>query len=429
MMKHFFKIICFASMSIPLVIDAPLMAQVTVSSLGPVQWVRALQSLQDDIASGQPGALQMQPRILEDIGQRFLKEQPSTWENANNVYAALIYLFNGGNPNIVETILKNVPQGVVPQNYIDGAIAYAYHQKGRFLHAFNDLPETHNDIPSALLLSISLSTIADLFEKDPAKATKRLNWVRLAAPGSLFEEAAIRRQLKVAAMQGDIPLLRLLTRNYVTRFSHSPYANEFWREFAVSIPQFDTHFTNEQLDEFIAYAPETVQFIIFLKVSRAALIDARMQRAHFTAAKAIELARRLQFDDTTARLYYAASSVGTTAAEEAGDMLKTIAVNDLSERDRPLLMAAKAVAKGVMLDKGSLPASPDDEDDNATLPPETVGLPLDQVGNKGEGPLPVPKDDVSAKNDAVKTSTEIDQFMEQTRKKLDAVDKLLENKQ
>lgn len=430
MTSRFFKMICLAGVALPLIGAVPLEAQIAQTALGPVQLVRSLESLQDDIASGQPGALQMQPRVLANIGEKFLTQDPATWENAQNLYAALTYLFNGGNPNIVETILKNAPEGIIPQNYIAGALAYAHHKKDAFMKAFDDLPENDDQIPAPLLLSITLSTVSDMAEVNPEKTSERLNWVRLAAPGSLFEEAAIRRQIKVATMIGDQNLFRLLTRNYVTRFSKSPYANEFWRDFAVSLSLMDQKLDDKQLSEFVDYAPETIQLVIYLKISRAALIDARMQRAHFGAEKALNLAQNLNVDDTSARLYYAASAVGSTAAEDAGEMLKTISVNDLSEKDRPLLMAAKAVAKGVVLDKTVLPKSQDDEDadgDQSTLK-EAVGVPLDQVGKKAIEPLPAPAASSTGEADEKKTAGEIDQFMQQTKKKIDDVDKLLEKK-
>lgn len=431
MINRFFKVMCLTGAILPIFASTPLEAQLAESALGPVQLVRSLESLQDDIASGQPGALQMQPRVLADIGQKFLSEDPSTWENAQNTFAALTYLFNGGNPDVVETILKNVPDGIVPKNYIDGARAYAHHKKDRFLKAFDNLPEDDSEIPAALLLSITLSTVADMAEASPEKASDRLNWVRLAAPGSLFEEAAIRRQIKVASMTGDLKLLRLLTRNYVTRFSKSPYANEFWRDFATTLPLMDNRLDDQQLSEFINFAPKTIQLVIYLKISRTALIDARMARAHFGAEKALDIAHSLNVNDASARLYYAASSVGSTAAEDAGEMLKTISVNELPEKDRPLLMAAKAVAKGVVLDTSILPKQTDDDeedDDDQSGLKEAVGVPVDQVGTKTNEPLPMPTNSASGKQDEQKTSGEIDQFMQQTQKKIDDVDKLLEKK-
>ncbi|WP_295965206.1 chemotaxis protein [uncultured Bartonella sp.] len=431
MINRFFKVMCLAGVILPIFASTPLEAQLAESALGPVQLVRSLESLQDDIASGQPGALQMQPRVLADIGQKFLSEDPSTWENAQNTFAALTYLFNGGNPDVVETILKNAPDGIVPKNYIDGARAYAHHKKDRFLKAFDNLPEDDSEIPAALLLSITLSTVADMAEASPEKASDRLNWVRLAAPGSLFEEAAIRRQIKVASMTGDLKLLRLLTRNYVTRFSKSPYANEFWRDFATTLPLMDNRLDDQQLSEFINFAPKTIQLVIYLKISRTALIDARMARAHFGAEKALDIAHSLNVNDASARLYYAASSVGSTAAEDAGEMLKTISVNELPEKDRPLLMAAKAVAKGVVLDTSILPKQTDDDeedDDDQSGLKEAVGVPVDQVGTKTNEPLPMPTNSASGKQDEQKTSGEIDQFMQQTQKKIDDVDKLLEKK-
>lgn len=426
MINRFFKMICLAGGSLPLMIAMPLHAQMDESAIGPVQLVRSLQTLQDDIASGQPGALQMQPRVIAEIGQKFLMEAPSTWENPKNFYAALTYLFNGGNPTVVETIINNTPDTVVPKNYIDGALAFVHHKKNNFLKAFSNLPTDDNEVPAALLLAITLNTVDDMAEDTPEKASNRLDWVRLAAPGSLFEEAAIRRQIKVASLTNDTKLFRMLTRNYVTRFSKSSYEHEFWRDFLTALAQMDSHLDDKQLDEFVSYAPRTFQLVIYLQISRNALIDARMPRAHFCAQKAIDLSRDLEVDDTVARLYYAASSVGSTAAENAGEMLKTISVNNLPERDRPLLMAAMAVAKGVISDMPALPKEQDNDGEETGPEDGTVADNADQEGKGANELLPMPTESSISRRDGKKMATEIDQFMKQTKKKLDEVDKLLE---
>jgi len=71
MINRFFKMICLAGVALPLIVSTPLEAQMTESVLGPVQLVRSLESLQDDIASGQPGALQMQPACLPISARSF----------------------------------------------------------------------------------------------------------------------------------------------------------------------------------------------------------------------------------------------------------------------------------------------------------------------------------------------------------------------
>ena len=112
-------------------------------------------------------------------------------------------------------------------------------------------------------------------------------------------------------------------------------------------------------------------------------------------------------------------------------MLKTIYVDYLPEKDRPLLMAAKAVAKGVVLDTNILPKQQNEDEEPDEEQPalkEAVGVPLDQVGKKTTEPLPMPTENASGKVDVKKTSNEIDQFMQQTQKKISDVDKLLEKK-
>ncbi len=47
------------------------------------------------------------------------------WDNPENVYAAIVYLFNGGNPEAVRKVLTGLKSGTVPDGLVKGALAYA----------------------------------------------------------------------------------------------------------------------------------------------------------------------------------------------------------------------------------------------------------------------------------------------------------------
>lgn len=408
----------------------PGAGQAHVNSHSPREMVRTLQGLQDDVAVGRTGALNMQVRALSDLGTALRQTDTSVFEEDENLYALITYLFNGGNPQIVETILKDMPENPRQQNLINGALAYAHNHRREFMEAFaRPMPETA-EWPEALRLSVYLGTAADLAETNPQAASKRLDYVRLAAPGSLFEEAAIRRQLKVSASLGDTVKIALLKRNYVDRFNLSPFANDFWSEFSRAVPRMDVKMTDKGLDELTFHAPASVQYLIYLRIARIALIDGRMERARYSAAKAQKLATDLKKDAATATLYYAASQVGTPAASEASTMLQSIKRDDLAERDRPLLDAAQAVAHGVV----RLPASPVSEPagtqqqqdnnsgDETLLPPRRIFEPLN--------PLAVQPPAIITPNEKpADYKDEIDDFLKETQNKIDAVDRLLEEQQ
>nr|CBI79036.1 putative flagellar motor protein [Bartonella sp. AR 15-3] len=378
----------------------------------PVHLVRSLQNLQDKIISGQEKELQKQLQLLEEIGDKFLTFDSSIWKDKNNLYALLIYLFNGGNPRVVQSILEKYGKGVIPQNIIDDALAYVSHKKNAFLKAYTQLTvKDVQSIPPALFASIVLSTVVNIIEKDPVLALNTLDQVRLFAPGTLFEEGAIRRELKVASILGEIDLMALLIRHYVHRFWKSPYACDFWYEFIPAILRVDEKLSIEQLETLLVYAPTKVRFMTYMAVSRAALIDARMEKAQISAQKALTLAREIGVDDTSAHLYYAMSLAGSIAAEEALQMIQNIVYKDLSEKDRFLFIAAQAVAQRVV----SFPLG--------ILEKKKEKLAL-QPQSYEELKLTLEKD-AKQQNTISPIETEIKEFIQHTREKINEIDQLL----
>ncbi|ENN90524.1 chemotaxis protein [Bartonella schoenbuchensis] len=390
----------------------------------PMQLVRSLQNLQDQIVSGQEEVLQKQPQLLREIGEKFLNFNPSVWKDEQNLYALLIYLFNGGNPSVVRVILKSYGQGVIAENIMTGVLAYLSHKQEVFFKAFANLTdEDIQSIPPALFFSIVLSTVGNTIIKDPVLAMKQLDQVRLLSPGTLFEESAIRREIKVATILGQTDLLTLLVRNYASRFGKSPYAKDFWREFGIAIPRIDEKLDDQQLEALISYAPPMVQLMAYMDVSRTALINARMERAQLSAQKALTLAHELNVNDAPARLYYAASLASSVTAHEAEQLLQNISSKDLSEKDRLLFIAAQAVAQKVtssLVDgqkevKTQDSTQPQSQEELDTMSKEAVSKEVEVVS----------KEVVEQQNAPSSTSTEINQLIEQAQEKIDEVDKLL----
>ncbi|WP_102830619.1 chemotaxis protein [Bartonella bovis] len=378
----------------------------------PMQLVRSLQNLQDQIVSGQEEALQKQPQLLREIGEKFLNFNPDVWKDEQNLYALLIYLFNGGNPSVVRIILKSYGQGVIAENIMTGVLAYLSHKQEVFLNTFAKLTdEDIQSIPPALFFSIVLSTVGNTIIKDPVLAMKQLDQVRLLSPGTLFEESAIRREIKVATILGNTDLLALLVRNYASRFGKSPYAKDFWREFGIAVPRIDEKLDDQQLEELISYAPPMVQLMAYMDVSRTALLDARMERAQLSAQKALILAHELDVNDAPVRLYYAASLASSVKAHEAEQLLQNISHKDLSKKDRLLFIAAQAVAQRVtssLVDSQGEVKTQSSAQSQSQKEQETMS-----------------KKTVKQQKAPFSKSAEIDQLIKQAQEKIDEVDKLL----
>ncbi|PRD42665.1 chemotaxis protein MotC [Phyllobacterium phragmitis] len=322
--------------------------------LEPYQLVRSLRMLQDQVVSGKPEALAMLNRVLARIAQQLQAGPPDVWSKTVNLHAAVIYLLNGGNPDVVRAILAAAPPEALPPRLVAGALAYADANSAEAVQQFSDpLPP---GIPNELLASIYLVTAPQVAVSDPSMAMKRLDMVRVSVPGSLFEEAAIRRSLRIAARLGDAAKVKVLARNYLQRFSRSPYAEDFFRQFVDAVLQLKDKIGNDEIAELAQLAKPAAQHTFYLRVARGALLDGQMERARFISAKAAELAAELHLDGTQARLYSAASKAGSMRARDAIRTLSEIPRERLHERDKRLLDAAEAMA-GRVLREPAQPAS------------------------------------------------------------------------
>ena len=313
--------------------------------LEPYKLVRSLRMLQDQVVAGKPEAVVMLNKLLGIVSADMGRAQREVWDNPENIYAAIIYLFNGGNPEAVRKVLTDLTTDAVPQELLKGALAYASGQTIEVVKLFS-IPLSP-DVPAELKASIVLVTANQMAAFDPATALMRLDQVRLDAPGTLFEEAAIRRSMPIAAKLGDADKIRLLARNYLQRFPRSPYMRDFMAQFVDAALKLNDRIGNTELAKLISAADPVMQYSLYLQIARGALVDGQTERARFMSAEAKKLANYLRADPSRANLYAAASDVASDSADSALRELSRISPDKLQARDLKLLKAAETVGKVV----------------------------------------------------------------------------------
>lgn len=318
-----------------------------VSEKNPIEIVRALQLLHDNVVVNAPNAAENLQKSLYEAGREMLSFSPAIWNDKNNLYALMTYLFIGGNPNIVREIIKEIPQLPISQKIINGSLAYVYRDTSVFLESFDDDFFLDETIPMDLRLAVCLGTSLE-DSLDQKKALERLDWVRLSTPGSLLEESAIRREILLLHSKSDKKLFRLLTHDYVSRFSKSPYAKIFWRSFAISMIRMAPSLTNKEIDDNLQYVYKDLKYVILCQIARSFLLSDNLVRSHAISEEAIKLALQENFPSDTARFYYAASSIGSSQLLRAKDILDTININNLLERDRALFLASLILEKNIL---------------------------------------------------------------------------------
>ncbi|MEK1852692.1 MAG: chemotaxis protein MotC [Phyllobacterium sp.] len=386
----------FGFVSLPLATAA---AQVNLPAPEPYLLVRSMRMLQDQVASGKPEALPMLNRVLGHIAEQLRAARPEVWQKPANAYSIFVYLLNGGNPEVVRAILTSTKLDRIDPKLVAGSLAYAEGDTLRTIENFQELPA---DAPSELVASIYLVTATQLAALDAGTALKRLDYIRLNAPGTLLEEAALRRGLIIAARLGDKDKVRLLARNYLQRFAFSPYSEDFFRQLVDAVTELKDKISNDEIEEVASLAWPNARLPFYLRIARGAIVGGNLSRARFISVRADALAVAMRADDTQAKLYLAISNVGSDKTGDAKFMLSKLPKERLHDRDVKLLDAAMAMASRIL-------AQPIPELETVQKP-DVISAPV---------PASVPAKATPLRAEAA------DPLIDETRKKLDAIDALL----
>lgn len=311
----------------------------------PYEMVRSLRNLQDRIAAGRAEALPLLRLLLARIGREFRDVDQATWVEPRNRYAAVTYLLNGGNPDAVRAALDTPGADPGTRKLLDGALAYSEGDPSRMLTAFGGIEP--GKLPFDLLDSIYLVSAGPLSSTDPLAALGRLDYVRLTAPGSLLEEAAIRRSLGLAGKVGDAGKVRIMARNYLTRFGQSPYLEDFLTQLADGIVALRDKISDEEIVDIASFAPDRVRGSFYLRLARSEILGGQPARAEFAADKASELAKQLGAESLQAKLYSAIGGVATPDVEDAAKRLAAIPDSQLHPADAVLRDAALTLAREI----------------------------------------------------------------------------------
>ena len=321
----------------------------------PYQLVRSLQSLQDEIARGNLQAHNAQPSMLKRLGEKFQEADPAVWKDPRNSRAAVTFLLSGGAPQIVEE-LRARKLLILDEAILDGAMAYV---EGRPDEARARLGGVNaRSLPAALGAEIALVQSALLAQSDLKATIERLDEVRLLMPGTLVEEAALRREIFLAGQVDDFDKFETLALQYFRRYRHSIYAGNFRQRFALSVARFSFVQQADRFPRLVAvleHLDRGSQRALYLLIARTALVRGKVEMTDLAAERIAALTEDGSADRTRARLYRSAARVVTAGHEQALADLKQIDASRLSEQDTELLNAALLLGRNV---RKPLPAAP-----------------------------------------------------------------------
>jgi chemotaxis protein MotC len=304
-----------------------------------------LQLLQVKMAQGDKAAYAAQQERLHAIGAAIAVAKPETWKNKTETDAAVAYVLSGGEPRVIAHLLEH---GVVPKPedpLMRGALAYASGRAREAETLLGDFDAKKASLRVAGQLAFAQSVLKT--SVDPKRAVALLDLARLLAPATLVEEAALRREILLVGDQHDGDRAAFLARQYVTRFGHSIYADNFIEGLATTTARFGLCDDIASLQKFVlllALVTPDQRRGFLLTVSREQTLNGRFEVAGAAAQEALQDAGTDASAQARATLFEAAAQLSGPDYEAGVEALKSIDRSKLSKPDQELLAAVSFAA-------------------------------------------------------------------------------------
>lgn len=381
----------------------PARAEPAPNRLEPYQMVYSLQLVQDRIADGDQAALPMQRKILELIDTRLADSVAEDFSDDRNFRSLMIYAMSGGNPATVAKAVSRLILDDRRARLSAGLLEYVRGRTSRAVAALKDIDPraVEPDIGPSLALVKGMLYV----NLDAAQSLSFFDFARLAGPGTLIEEAALRRSVSLSAEIGDGDRFASLSEQYTRRFLSSPYASQFADYFVLGVTRLHAKLKLDRIAGIIDEMNEDQSRVVYLRIARQAAID-RLDELLAFARDGLErhTPRKEEGQDMRALLYSALASVASENVADVRGQLETIDPSRLSAPDRVLLEAARRIA------------------DEVVSPPSTAGLPkrrpeIDDI---------VPPRRRSVGPGHVRPSQTTEEYVADKRNRLEAIDQLLE---
>jgi chemotaxis protein MotC len=407
----------------------PAIAHAAGGGLQPFQMVRSLQLVQDRIANGDHAALPMQRKLLEMIDAKLRQGDSNELGEQRNFRAMLVYAMSGGNPATIEAAMARLDLDAENRGMGAGILDYL---TGRPKEAQTALAAVDPMLaPPELGAFLALVKGSLVALEDPKSALTLFDQARLLGPGTLVEEAALRRIVGICGTTGDAERFVTASSQYVRSYLRSPYASQFADSFVSGIVALNASLGLDRIEKIVAMMHAEQQQVIYLRVARRAAIDGLKELSAFASEKAERKALGpKQEEDPRALLYSSLASVTSASIEEVQAKIARIDRAKLSDSDRRLLDAVRAVAAEVTseppLPSPKAVAPPAGGAAKPGVAPVAGADPARAGGVLVAAPRESPAVEAAAKADETAAPPDpATALVAETRKRLEAIDKLL----
>lgn len=312
----------------------------------PASLMRALRAHQDRIARGDVAAHASLRQVLADLADQMTRMGPEAWQDAKSRQALASYVLSGGDPRVLRAVLGVRTLSGDEDRLLKGVLAYSEGRNDVAAELFAEIDVRRLDASIAGHVALVQATL--IAKTDPARASARLDEARLLSPGTLVEEAALRRQAFLILSTGDLERFLALTSQYLRRFNTCVYAETFRQQLASElVRRKGDKALPARLEAILSRVEPTARRDTYLALAREGAFKGNVDIARFAAVRAEQLTGEGTPEKLRAIVYQATAQVVGDDLEAGLVALQSVDASRLPKADADLADAAIALAAQV----------------------------------------------------------------------------------
>lgn len=355
-------------------------AETVSPSYDPVELVRTLRAVQDQMVLGNRGAYAAHRKVMATVSDQLLKTPPDSWRDAAYLRAGILFTLSGGDTRVARQVLGLSDLPAEEERLLKGALAYAESRNTEASELLSGIDVFALDTSIAGYVALAQGTIHA--KDEPKRAISRLEAARLLSPGTLVEEAALRREIMLLAGTEDFDRFETLSGRYLRRYRKSIYADAFRRQLAVELAGMKVWNDPQRLaklDKMVDGLDAGEKQDLYLAMAQAGILKGQVGLTRFAAQRAsgahagvsradVSNASASEAEGVTAapqaQVYEAAALIVTDKYDSGLEQLQKVDRAALTPQDAELLDAALKIAGQIRQQPEpglAMPASPPGE--------------------------------------------------------------------
>ncbi len=190
-----------------------------------------------------------------------------------------------------------------------------------------------------------------LFARSEATlAIERLDDARLLLPGTLVEEAALRREILLVGQAEDFDKFEFLTLAYIRHYRQLGLCGDFWQRFSSGLTQSSLALDERRFARIVTLLEQidrASRLKLYFAIARSAMLRGRLAVTELAGERALVLSADASADRERAHFFRGVARVLTDEYDGGLAELKALDRSKLPERDIPLLNATVQLALDV----------------------------------------------------------------------------------